>query len=139
MPQLVSNRDCLIPGPTQVTLNRIICANGKILDDLIDALNGGDVLDCDSDAAMASCACVTGSEIDLELANMAKLCALSSLIAQINVNVNNIVSGVSGLLYGSGSPEGVRVGNRGWRYVDLDLGASYVYVNPVDGLNVGWV
>lgn len=138
MPQLVSNRDCLIPGPAQVTLNRIICANGKIIDNLIAALNSGSTLNCNSDSAMASCACVSGSEIDLELANMSKLCALSSLISQINVNVNNIVSGVSGLLYGSGSPENVRIGQKGWHYLDTDTGADYKFLGT-NGTKIGWV
>lgn len=134
MPQLVSNRDCLIPGPTQVTLNRIMCANNAILQSLLNAMDSGTTMTCDPDAVLESCACVTGSATDLALANMKLICQLSVELSSLNVAFIN----ASGLLFGSGSPEGVVAGRKGWHYLDTDVGADYAFLGT-NGTMVGWV
>ena len=44
------------------------------------------------------------------------------------------------VLFGSGTPESVMEGNKGWLYVDVDASAGDVlYAKTTDGGNTGWV
>lgn len=92
---------------------------------------------CDLDELVAEGRCVNASVLELAYFRSQLLCSLVNTITQ-GGGSGGVCTPFMLRKFGSGSPEGVVVGCKGDRYVDVDTGTSYVYIG-VNGDMTGWL
>lgn len=136
LPDLFQVDPCLYAqGPRTLQVLRI-----QILCSLLQWLQDGSTTDCNLTELLNSGACgVEGAvPFNLDAVELTLFCSMTN--ALFDAASGAACGGPFGTIpiWGSGSPEGVKVGCKGKVYTDIDTGDFYKFIG-VDGTTIGWV